>query len=1080
MVVTGYCELQVTSNFSFLRGASFPEEYIEEAIRLGYRALSITDRNSLSGIVRAHAAARESGQENFSFLVGAAVELYPDGAQLGLKEDVPGPFLVLVHPTSVSSYGALSELLTRGKRRAAQDGCLLSLSDLLLYQEQFFVTLVPPSLFLPSTWWGGHTAKARWEVFEAFAADLFEGFRDRHLLSIALTRSYGHQDYLLNEKVQALGKRLRLPFLATNDVHYHVSARQPLQDVVSCIREGTTVEQAGYLLFPNGERFLKPPEEMLRLFRDLPSAIRRGHEIREGASRFSLSDLSYHYPHEVSPKGMSPHEYLKELTRKGARERYPEGVPQKVKDLLQQEFSLIRELQYEKYFLTCYDIVRFARERGILCQGRGAAANSSVCFCLGITAVDPARIDLLFARFVSKERDEPPDIDIDFEHERREEVIQYIYERYGRERAALTCEVVRYRHRSAVREVGKALGLPPSTVDGLAKSIHRWTGCTLSEETLRELGLDPESRPLKNTLSLADQLLGFPRHLSQHVGGFIVSEEPLSRIVPIRNASMEDRTIIEWNKDDIEELGMLKIDVLGLGMLTCIRKALEFVNEARDTAPPKPIELHTIPAEDPAVYEMVSRADTVGVFQIESRAQMSMLPRLQPRCFYDLVIEVAIVRPGPIQGNMVHPFLKRRQGREKPFYPNKKVEEILGKTLGVPIFQEQAMRLAIELAGFTPGEAEALRRAMAAWRAKESVVAQFEKRIIAGMLQRGYDPAFANSCCKQLKGFSEYGFPESHAASFALLVYASAWLKRHHPAAFPAALVNSQPLGFYAPSQIIQDAEKHGVTVLPIDVNESKWDLFLEDSKTVRLGYRLVMGLREEEARLLSEERREHGPFTSLPELWSRICRSEKPSVRKRTLLLLAKADAFRSLSLSQREALWEIRSLPEQPLPIERQLSKRVEKQLSLPKISEQEAMFQDYTSTRLSLRAHPLQFLREELGKRGVQTAETLRATKQKRPAQQVKTAGIMLFRQRPGTARGVVFITLEDETGMTNLIVPPTIFERYQGTILSSSCVTASGALEKIGEVVYLVTTALESLDREVLSLRESPFDQRSYSY
>ena len=751
-----YAELQVTSNFSFLRGASHPEELVQRAAQLGHCAISITDRNTLAGVVRGHAAARE---QDIQYVVGCCVELLQTSHQ---TNTLPLTLSFLVYPIHTDGYAALSKLLTVGKRRGENNECLLYIEDFLSLQKDCVITGVPPVLLYDPLL---RANEAELSFLEACKA-ILDTMCDHSLFSIALTKNYGHQNCHQIESAMQIAGYLNVPLTATNDVHYHSPKRKPLQDVVTCIREKTTIEKAGFHLFPNAERCLKSPREMCRLFREFPAALRRTTEIAESTASFSLHDLHYEYPHEICLGNVSPLEHLRQLSWQGAHERYPEAVPLHVQKLIRDELTLIHELQYEKYFLTCYDIVRFARERNILCQGRGAAANSAVCYCLGITAVDPDQIDLLFARFVSKERHEPPDIDIDFEHERREEVIQYIYEKYGRHRAALTCEVITYRHRSALREVGKALGLPLPIVDSLAKSLHHWTHCTLPDQALIELGLSPESILVKNTLSITNELLSFPRHLSQHVGGFIISEEPLSHLVPIRNARMEERTIIEWDKDDIEELGMLKIDVLGLGMLTCIRKALDLVNEKRILIGEPALELHTIPREDSAVYDMICAADTIGVFQIESRAQMSMLPRLKPRCFYDLVIEVAIVRPGPIQGNMVHPFLKRRAGLEKPIYPDKRAEEVLGKTLGVPIFQEQAMRLAIELAGFAPGEAEKLRRAMAAWRKSDTAVAKFEERIVHGMKRRGYGQDFAQTCVQQLKGFSEYGFPESHAASF--------------------------------------------------------------------------------------------------------------------------------------------------------------------------------------------------------------------------------------------------------------------------------------------------------------------------
>ncbi|MEY4700785.1 MAG: hypothetical protein RL326_972, partial [Pseudomonadota bacterium] len=817
-----YTELQVASNFSFLRGASHPHELVWQAALLGYKAIGISDYNTLSGIVRGHVAAQEAG---IQFLVGCRVEVDFSGVCThSLTERILQYHRtsLLLYPKDKEAYGTLCQLLTNGKRDVSKNDFFLNLSDFLRVQNSFATIIVPPffQTLFHSIESHSNEQRTRTEVFLKLSSILKENCIDPALLSIALTSNYSPLNPHLLSEALSIAQRLNIPPVATNDVHYHSHDRKPLQDAITCIREKCTIQQAGFKLFQNGERYLKPPEEMLRLFRDLPHAISRTQAITEIASSFSLSQLTYTYPDEICPNQLSAYDYLTQEVHRGALRHYSKEVPEHVTKAIEEELALIKELEYEKYFLTCYDIVTFARSRGILCQGRGAAANSVVCYCLGITSVDPTKIDLLFARFVSKERREPPDIDIDFEHERREEVIQYIYTKYGRHRAAIAAEVVTYQARSAVREIGKALGLSLEIVDKLAKSVHRWTGCAITAESLRELGVDPFDTTIQNVLILSNELVGFPRHLSQHVGGFIISNTPLSEIVPIINAGMESRTIIEWDKNDIEELGMLKIDILALGMLTCIRKALDLINQRRDNN----LELHSIPSEDPAVYEMLSRSDSVGVFQVESRAQMSMLPRLKPRCFYDLVIEVAIVRPGPIQGNMVHPFLKRRNGYEKPYYPDARVERILGKTLGVPIFQEQAMRLAITLANFSPGEAEQLRRAMAAWKTHKGVIENFKEKIVKGMLANGYNAEFAETCLNQIKGFSEYGFPESHAASFALLVYASAWIKRHYPAEFACALLNSQPMGFYAPSQIVQDAQRHGVSVHTIDANKSSWD----------------------------------------------------------------------------------------------------------------------------------------------------------------------------------------------------------------------------------------------------------------
>jgi error-prone DNA polymerase len=887
---------------------------------------------------------------------------------------------------------------------------------------------------------------------------------DRSRLSIAITHNYGHAHNAAVRAALQIARSLDIAPVASNDAYYHVAERKPLQDTVTAIRLGTTVEQAGYALFPNGERYLKSPSEMARLFREIPHAITRTTDIIDAASNFSLASLRYSYPEEVTPHGVSPHEHLHSLVVRGAHERYPDGIPDKVLIAIDNELALIRELSYEKYFLTCHDIVAFARSREILCQGRGAAANSVVCYCLGITSVDPQQIDLLFARFISKERQEPPDIDIDFEHERREEVIQYIYSRYGRSRAALTAEVVTFQPRSAVREVSKAFGLSVETIDTLAKNIQRWTDYTITPEALREAGLNPFDPTIQNVLTLAAMLVGSPRHLSQHVGGFIISDAPLTTIVPISNAAMEGRTMIEWDKNDIEELGMLKIDILALGMLTCIRKALALVNRRRTEA----LALYSIPADDHAVYDMLCASDTVGVFQVESRAQMAMLPRLKPRCFYDLVIEVAIVRPGPIQGNMVHPFLRRRSGAERPYFPDARVEQILGKTLGVPIFQEQAMRLAIVLANFSPGEAEKLRRAMATWKSHKGVITTFKEKIITGMVSNGYSVDFANACLNQIQGFSEYGFPESHAASFALLVYASAWLKCHYPAEFACALLNSQPMGFYEPAQIIRDAKGHGVRILPIDANYSAWDCAVVYDDTcnggrppaIRLGLRLIRGLREDLAKALTEARTEHGDFETLADL-----RHVSPNISCATLTALARADAFSSLKLSRRAAHWEIHSLPDRPALLDRQLLTRragTSAPQSITPAPLQSEMFQDYAATGLSLRAHPLQFARPQLDSRGYLCAEQLLSKYGRACGTLVRAAGLVITIQRPSTAKGVVFITLEDETGSVNLIIRPKIFEHRHKLITLSPALGASGNLSRIGEIVYIDVSQIEAIE------------------
>jgi error-prone DNA polymerase len=1036
-----YCDLHVTSNFTFLTGASHPEELIRTAARLGHGAATITDRNSLAGIVRAHVAAKQVG---ISFVVGCRVEFGESDRHS-----------VLLYPTDLDAYGQLCTLLTLGKQRAVKGACQLSLHDLIDHHEKLLAVIMPPE-----------------RLDQAFL-EIVEGMRrvfDDDRLSIAASCLSGPDDRSRLDRVARLAAHTGVPLVATNDVHYHIPQRRALQDVLTCIRHGCLLDEAGFRLLPNAERYLKTPREMKRLFAEYPESLTRTIEIAERAGAFSLDELRYQYPNEVCPPGRTPMAHLRGLTWSGAARRYPDGVPKAVHTRIEHEFELIGELEYAPYFLTVHDLVVFARGRGILCQGRGAAANSAVCYCLGVTAVDPDRIDLLFERFVSRERNEPPDIDIDFEHERREEVIQYIYSKYGRERAALAAEVVTYRSKSAIREVGKALGLSLDCVDKIAGNMDWWYDATTNPSRIRELGLDPDDPTMRRLRCLSQQILGFPRHLSQHVGGFVITRTPLSRLVPIENAAMPGRTVIEWDKDDLDAMGMLKVDVLGLGMLTCIRKALEFVNETVD----EKLELHSVPPEDPRVYDMVCKADTVGVFQIESRAQMSMLPRLRPRCFYDLVIEVAIVRPGPIQGDMVHPYLRRRNGEEPVAFPDEQVRKVLGKTLGVPLFQEQAMALAIVAAGFTPGEADELRRAMAAWKRKGDQIERFGRRLIAGMIRRGYDRTFAERCFAQIRGFSEYGFPESHAASFALLVYVSSWLKRHQPAAFAAALINSQPMGFYAPAQIVRDAREHGVQVRGIDVNFSAWDCTLEDlqvpgvgteaARALRLGMRLVKGLRRQDADRISEAVHAQGPFGSIEVL------RRQSGVGVAALRKLAGADAFGSLRLDRQAALWQVQALRDEVLPMFEHLEPLPDDASAagrrrLPHVSDVQKVMHDYKAVRLSLKAHPVSFLRTLLDRNGVTPAVNIG---QSQNGDSISVAGIVLVRQRPATASGIMFMTLEDETGITNLIVRPRVFEQYRPAARHGVIVVARGHVERQIDVVHVLVHAMERIDQEMAEL------------
>jgi error-prone DNA polymerase len=1019
-----FFESLCTSNFSFLQAASHPEEYIERACELGVAGIAIADIDTLAGVVRAHSAARE---RSLPFRIG--VQISVESSYLGSTQSGP-PITIAVYPTCRTSYGRLCRLLSIPKLKKEKEKGVLSVEEFLAHSHGLAITLI-----------------ATRPEHNLALNRLIESLPDKQLLSVALLHEYG--DPRATDNSVYLAARHSLPLLASSSPKMHTPERKRLLDVLTCVKHRCTLEQAGLKLDKNGERYLKSPQQIAHLYRATPQAITRSMELLEMTSGFSLAQLRYEYPNEVTPHGISSADYLRRLTFAGAKDRYPDGVPERVAELLEQEFGLISDLGYEKYFLTCYDIVKFARSKGILCQGRGAAANSAVCYCLGITSVDPARIDLLFARFVSRERNEPPDIDIDFEHERRGEVMQYIYDRFGRERAGLGCAVITYRTRSAVRDIGKAVGLGNSAVDSLAKLVHRWTGNVVPPEDLIEIGLNPNDPSISLTFELAKELKGFPRHLTQHVGGFIICEHPLIETVPILTTGDQGRTIIEWDKDDIETLGMLKIDILALGMLSCIRRAIEYINQTRSL--PTPLQFHSIPAEDPFVYDAICNADTIGVFQIESRAQMSMLPRLKPRCFYDLVIQVAIVRPGPIQGNMVHPYLRRRAGLETPYYPDERARSVLGKTLGVPLFQEQAMRLAIILAGFTPEEAEGLRRAMAAWKRDKGKIALFQARVVAGMIESGYSLEFAETCMQQIKGFSEYGFPESHAASFALLVYASAWIKVHYPAQFAAALINSQPMGFYAPAQIIHDLVRHGVNVLPVDTFKSDWDCTIEDTGDangkMRLGMRVIKGLSSAEGNRIAQLVRSETSLLALAP--SEIFAKLRDVSSLRTLELLAKADAFRSIGLSTRDALWIIRALPPKALPLERAIMSNAT--AALPQRSAQQSMFDDYRATGVSLKAHPLSFIRPQLDKEGVLQISSLRRFGSSKPT--VSVCGVAFVKQRPSTAKGVVFISLEDETGITNLVVKPPVFERFRRTILMDRVLLVRGVLERVDAVTYI---------------------------
>ena len=1035
----GYVELQVTSNFSFLRGASHPEELVEQAAAYGYTRIAITDRNSLAGIVRAHVAAKEKG-----------MQIIP-ACRLDLLD---GPSL-LAYPTNKDAYSRISALLSLGNLRAEKGECHLYKADVYAHAEGMKFVVVPPL-----------ELNQLFDFEIDFKDHLNEYKRHFHTnLYLACTRIYNGNDVKRLFRLAQLG----IPLVATNDVHYHEPTRRELQDVLTCVREKCTIHTAGYRLFQNAERHLKRIEEMQRLFRQYPAAIENSLEIAN-ACLFSLDELKYVYPEENTSEGRTPQEELVHLTWEGAKEMFGDPVPEKIIKSINYELKFMEEMNYASYFLTVYDLVRFARSKGILCQGRGSAANSTVCYCLGITSVDPTKIELLFERFISSARNEPPDIDVDFEHERREEVIQYIYSKYGRDRAAIVATVTQLHQKGAIRDVGRAMGLSVDTVSRLSGAIWQYTDEWFEEARILEQGLNPNDPLLRKVLQLTGQLMGFPRQLGQHTGGFVITQSKLTDLCPILNARMEDRTNIEWNKDDIDALGFLKIDVLGLGMLTCIRKAFDLAKKHYNLD----LTLANIPQDKPEVYAMVSRADTIGVFQIESRAQQSMLPRLRPKKFYDLVIEVAIVRPGPIQGDMVHPYLRRRNDEEPVEYPSPELEKILQRTLGVPLFQEQAMKIAIVAAGFTPAEADELRRSMATFKFK-GLVNKFEEKLVSGMKAKGYSEEFAHRIFKQLEGFGSYGFPESHAASFALLVYVSCYLKCFYPEVFATALLNSMPMGFYQPAQIVIDARKHGVEVRPVDINYSTWDNLLEEKSgkyfAIRLGFRQIKGIREEEIESLVSGR--SAPYKSIYALMD-------AGVSQDTLERLADADAFRSLNLDRRQALWEVSALHDRPVSLfqGQPNASAAEIQVELPLMSKSEHVVQDYASTALSLKAHPVSFVREQLQLLKVLSTHETNNTEADKI---VKVAGLVLVRQRPGTAGGVCFITIEDETGFSNLVVFQSLFEKYRKEILGARLLMVEGKLQREGEVVHVIVkrcfdltkllrglTATESDDQPILTL------------
>jgi error-prone DNA polymerase len=1172
-----YAELEITTNFTFLNGGSHPEELVATARALGLEAIAVTDRNTLAGIVRAHLAAKEVG---IKFIVGVRLDL----------KDAPS---LLVYPTDRAAYGRLCRLLTLGQRRAEKGECTLFLDDVAAHAEGLIFIVLPPDEY-PSPC-KGEGGDGRWPSlggglveqragpdplpdpppfrgreqvnarrnFETELQRIKEALGARTRLYLAARHSYRGDDKARIAGLAELAARTGTPLVATNAVLYHAPHRRPLQDVLTAIREKCTVQEAGLRLEANEERHVKSAKDMARLFAGHEDALRRSVEIAE-ACTFSLDELKYEYPDEPVPEGKTPQSHLEDLTWEGAAWRFPGGVPEKVRDTLLKELALIAELNYAPYFLTVHDIVHYARSQNILCQGRGSAANSAVCYCLAITNVDPTEIDLLFERFVSPERKEPPDIDVDFEHERREEVIQYIYARYGRDRAGLAATVICYRGRLAVREVGKALGLSADTVAALATTIWGLSNSSLPEEYVRQAGLDPSDPLLARVLELTQELIGFPRHLSQHVGGFVLTRGPLSEVVPIGNAAMEDRTFIEWDKDDLDALGLLKVDVLGLGMLTCIRKAFALLKAHYG----KDVSLGTVPRDDRQVYDMLCRADSIGVFQVESRAQMNMLPRLKPRCFYDLVIEVAIVRPGPIQGDMVHPYLRRRCGDEPVEFPSPhpdhgdkdELRQVLGKTMGVPLFQEQAMRLAMVAAKFSGPEANELRRAMATFR-RRGTIDRLKEKMVGRMTARGYPAEFAERCFNQIKGFGEYGFPESHAASFAHLVYVSAWLKCHYPAAFAAALLNAQPMGFYAPAQIVRCAREHGVEAREADVNLSLWDCTLEpvtqtlsspgltgrssnhrsldnesqglldarlrghdnsvelllSSFALRLGMRQIDGMREDDVKRLvsirdgisadlnphlfapplapssippldgeggsAQGRAGWGEPTSVNPPPGAQMRADLPTrgryetnaanlfsdvhdlwrrsgLKRATLERLAAADAFRSLRLDRRQTLWEVRGLPKEiPLPLFDHADAPeagAEQEVTLPAMPLSEHVVNDYRTLRLSLKAHPMSFLRARVAASRIASCADLKSM---RDGAFVSVAGVVLVRQRPGSAQGVVFMTIEDETGVANSVIWPKVLERERKAVMGARLVVVHGRIQRHEDIIHVVAAKLD---------------------
>ena len=1076
MSAPAYAELAATSNFSFLRGASHPKDLVLTAILRGHSGLGLADRNTVSGVVRAWSALRTIREDGLSppdvvrdgggpgevtyvedslndpalsqmVKDRAATFKLATGARLAFNDGTPD---ILAYPETRAGWGRLTRLLTLGNRRAVKGQCEIGLRDLLAAPEDLLLILMPGE---------------RLNGIDQVLAQLTDASPGAVWLGAVMGRNGDDRRRLV--RLKTLSERSGAPLLAVNDVLYHDPIQRDLQDVLTCICEGVTIEDAGRRLNANAERWLKPPAEMARLFRDAPEALVETQHVLSRIG-FDLGDISYQYPEETTPPDKTPQGWLEKLTWRHAEMRYPDGVPNKVKALLEKELIFIAKAGYAPYFLTIYDIVRVANDKRILCQGRGSAANSAVCYVLGITAVDPAESDLLFERFLSTDRGEPPDIDVDFEHERREEIIQHIYERYGRARAGIAATVIRYRPKSAIRDVGKALGLTEDVTARLASSQWGSWGGEIGERHVEQAGLDPANPMIQRAVKMAMRLLNFPRHLSQHVGGFVLTQDRLDELVPIGNAAMPDRTFIEWDKDDIDALRLMKVDVLALGMLTCIRKAFDLIraHHGDDWA------LHTIPRDDPAVYDMLCKGDSIGVFQVESRAQINMLPRLKPRRLYDLVIQVAIVRPGPIQGDMVHPYLRRRNGLEEPDYsrpgpqyPQDELKQVLEKTLGVPLFQEQAMKVAMVAAEFNEKEANGLRKAMGTFRG-DGTLHTYEDRMVGKMIERGYDPTFAQRCFDQIKGFGSYGFPESHAASFAQLVYVSSWIKRHYPAAFACALLNSQPMGFYAPAQIVRDAREHGVEVRPVDVSYSGWDNSLEGSDrtpALRIGLRQIEGFREDWAEALAAAR-----AFSLSNIETLARRAALPSAAMRKL---ADADAFRSLGLDRREALWAVRRLPDDaPLPLFAAADARelgAEPDARLPTMALGEHVAADYQTLRLSLKAHPMAILRTIFDAEGLLTCAQ---TEARHGGALVQVAGVVLVRQRPGKGNAI-FVTLEDETGIINVVLWARMFEQFRREVMAARLMAVEGVVEKSPEgVVHLVARRVIDRSAELSRLSQ----------